>query len=226
GGAGGGARLAARAPPRLGLPQAVAGTLVLDVRPTPDASGRPRARATVEHLAGRAPAGRGAHLLVDLPSGATATAPAGTRLRVTGRLEAPADRADPGWWHAYVARLLIAGRLRATTAVVVGRRGGLAGLRDRWRASAEDHVATGLAGDRAALVRGMALGGGAGLSPGAEHAFRDAGLWHLLAVSGQNVAVVALAALAGLRGLGVGRRPAVVAAGLLLAAYCLACDGG
>src|SRR5262249_47351356 len=82
------------------------------------------------------------------------------------------------------------------------------------------------AGDRAALVRGMALGGGAGLSPGAEHAFRDAGLWHLLAVSGQNVAVVALAALAGLRGLGVGRRPAVVAAGLLLAAYCPACDGG
>jgi competence protein ComEC len=222
----GGARLAATAPPALRLPATVAGTLVLDVRPTPDAGGRPRARGTVERLAGRDPVPRGTHVLVDLPPGPAGSAPAGARVRVTGRLEPAADRSDPGWWHAYVARLTIAGRLRATTAVVVGRRGGVAGLRDGWRGWAQDRVAAGLAGDRAALVRGMALGGGAGLSPDAAQAFRAAGLWHLLAVSGQNVAVVALAALAGLRALGVGRRPAVVVAGLLLAAYCLACDGG
>ena len=52
------------------------------------------------------------------------------------------------------------------------------------------------ADDRGAIVRGMALGGGSGLSQGAADAFRDAGLWHLLAVSGQNVGVVAVATMA------------------------------
>ncbi len=107
-----------------------------------------------------------------------------------------------------------------------GRRGGLAGLRDRWREWAGARAGAGLAGDRAALVRGMALGGGEGLSQGAGDAFRDAGLWHLLAVSGQNVAVVAIAVLAGLRALGLGRRGAVAGAALVMCAYCLACDGG
>ncbi|MDX6644583.1 MAG: competence protein ComEC, partial [Miltoncostaeaceae bacterium] len=120
----------------------------------------------------------------------------------------------------------IAGTLRAAEVRIVGRRGGLRGLRDRWRLWAGGAAAAGLSGDRAALVRGMALGGGAGLSQQAAQAFRDSGLWHLLAVSGQNVAVVALAALAALRALGVGRRPAVGLAALLLVAYCLACDGG
>ncbi|WP_217915614.1 ComEC/Rec2 family competence protein [Miltoncostaea marina] len=87
-------------------------------------------------------------------------------------------------------------------------------------------MAAGLGGDRAALVRGMALGGGATLSEGAATAFRDAGVWHLLAVSGQNVTVVAMAALALLVAAGVGRRAAVAAAALVIVAYCLACDGG
>ncbi len=72
----------------------------------------------------------------------------------------------------------------------------------------------------------MALGGGEGLSEGAADAFRDAGLWHLLAVSGQNVAVVAVAVLASLEALGVRRRGAVAGAALVMGAYCLACDGG
>ena len=91
-----------------------------------------------------------------------------------------------------------------------------------WRARA----GAGLSGDRAALVRGMALGGGEGLSEEAGDAFRDAGLWHLLAVSGQNVAVVAIAVLALLGALGVRRRGAVAGAALVMCAYCLACDGG
>ena len=107
-----------------------------------------------------------------------------------------------------------------------GQRGGLAGLLDGWRRWAGENAGAGLSGDRAALVRGMALGGGTGLSEDSAQAFRDAGLWHLLAVSGQNVAVVALAVLVALRAVGVGRRAAVAAGVAVLVAYCLACQGG
>ena len=61
-------------------------------------------------------------------------------------------------------------------------------------------------------MRGMALGGGSGLSEETADAFRDAGLWHLLAVSGQNVAVVAIAATGLLGALGLRRRAAVAGA--------------
>ena len=101
-----------------------------------------------------------------------------------------------------------------------------AGLRDRWRRWTATDAGAGLAGDRRELVRGMALGGGSGLSEGAAEAFRDAGLWHLLAVSGQNVTVVAIAALALLRALGLRRRAAVAGAAAVMAVYCLACEGG
>ena len=111
-------------------------------------------------------------------------------------------RRRPGWWRAWLER----GR-GSPPACRVGdcAAGGpprrpRGGLRDRWRRWARRRRAAGLGGDRAALVRGMALGGGAGLSEPAAQAFRDAGLWHLLAVSGQNVAVVAVAVLALLRG--------------------------
>src|SRR5439155_1365674 len=109
---------------------------------------------TVERLRGREPVPAGTHLLVDLPPGAAGSAPAGARLRVAGRLDAAADHGDPGWWYAYVSRLTIAGRLRATSAVVVGRRGGLAGLRsgarERWYV-----LLAGLAGLLAAQPRSL-----------------------------------------------------------------------
>src|SRR5581483_5769081 len=60
---------------------------------------------------------------------------------------------------------------------VVGRRGGVGGLAD-------------------ALRRWIALGADEGLSQGLRDRFRAAGLYHLLAVSGQNVALVAGGALA------------------------------
>ncbi len=222
----GGARLAATRAPDLDLPTAVRGTVVLDTPPVPAAFGGIRARAVVEHLAadhGVVPTGT--RLLIELPE-SERPPPVGARLRVDTEVRAASEPRSPGWWRRWLARQGIAGRLRVTGARVEGRRGGLAGLRDRWREWAGDHAAAGLDGDRAELVRGMALGGGAGLSEGAARAFRDAGLWHLLAVSGQNVAVVAVAVLAGLMALGVRRRPAVAGAALVMVAYCLACDGG
>ena len=162
---------------------------------------------------------------MDLPD-ARRPPPVGTRLRVDGPLRAAARPDAPTWWRRWLERQGIAGRLRVAVVRAEGRRGGVAGLRDRWREWVGARAGAGLRGDPAALVRGMALGGGEGLSEDAGEAFRDAGLWHLLAVSGQNVAVVAVAVLAALGALGVGRRGSVAGAALVMGAYCLACDGG
>ena len=223
----GGVRVARTAAPDLDLPTTVRGTVVLDAPMAPDGRGGMRGRAVVERLDARGgpPVPPGTRLLLDL-GGSEAPPPPGARLRVSGRLSPAAGPRSPGWWRSWLERQGIAGRLAPDSTRREGRRGGLAGLRDRWREWAGRHAGAGLTGDRAAIVRGMALGGGAGLSEDAAADFRDAGLWHLLAVSGQNVAVVAMATLSLLVALGVRRRPAVVASGALMALYCLACDGG
>src|SRR5262245_42492985 len=223
----GSARLAATAAPRLELPARASGTVVVDDAPVPDGRGGLRARAVAERLA-LAPGAAvppGTRLLLDL-DGAPGAPSLGERLRVEGRLRPAAGPAAPGWWRRWLARQGIAARLRPAAMRSGGRRGGLQGARDAWRRWAAGHAGAGLAGDRRELVRGMALGGGAGLSESAEEAFRDAGLWHLLAVSGQNVTVVAVAVLALLRALAVRRRAAVAGAAVVMAAYCLACEGG
>ena len=223
----GSARYAATAAPAVEVPVRVAGTVVLDAPPRPDGFGGLRARARVDDLrtaSGWRLPGR-TRLLLDLAAGPGAPG-LGERVRVEGWMRSAASAASPEWWRAWLARQGIAGRLRPESLEPAGRRGGLDGLRDRWRTWASTHAGAGLSGDREALVRGMALGGGDDLSEEAATAFRDAGLWHLLAVSGQNVTVVALAALALLRALGARRRAAVGCAALVMAAYCLACDGG
>lgn len=219
------ARLAATATPALDLPAPVRGTVLVDSPPVPDGSGGRRARAVGEALAGpRGAVPPGTGLLLELPPDDPSTV--GARLRVVGVLRPAAGPTAPGWWRRWLARQGIAGRLRPATIAREGRRGGPAGLRDRWREWAGREAAAGLSGDRGALVRGLALGGGSGLSEGAADAFRDAGIWHLLAVSGQNVTVVAVVTLAALTALGVRRRPAVAVAAGVMVAYCLACDGG
>jgi competence protein ComEC len=79
---------------------------------------------------------------------------------------------------------------------IVGRRGGLGGIADRLRAWLAGGVATGQHGERAAVLEGVVLGDDGGLSDGLKQRFRASGLYHLLAVSGQNVALVAAGALA------------------------------
>lgn len=221
-----GARLAATAPATLDLPSSVTGTVVVQTPPVPDGFGGWRMRAGAESLAaqegGVVPPG--ARLLLSLRHDDPPAV--GTRLRVSGRLRPASTRHSPAWWRSWLERQGIAARIAPRSAIPDGRRGGIAGVRDRWREWTTANVAAGLHGDTGALVRGMALGGGSLLSEEAAADFRDAGIWHLLAVSGQNVTVVAMAALALLVALGVPRRPAVAAAGGALVAYCLACDGG
>ncbi len=78
--------------------------------------------------------------------------------------------------------------LRADRYRVIGRRNGLRGLCDRIREALSRSIAPGLEGEREALVRGIVLGEDEGLSADLRDSFRASGLYHILAVSGQNVA--------------------------------------
>jgi competence protein ComEC len=88
--------------------------------------------------------------------------------------------------------------LRASSWRQIGRRGGVAGLGDRLRDRVEAVVDRGTSGVRRALVLGVVLGEDEGLPQQVRDDFRASGLAHLLAVSGQNVAYIAI----GILGLG------------------------
>jgi competence protein ComEC len=78
---------------------------------------------------------------------------------------------------------------------LLGHRRGLGGLGDNlstWLAGA---VGGGLRGERRGVLLGVVLGEDQGLSAQLRNDFRASGLYHLLAVSGQNVALVAAGAL-------------------------------
>jgi competence protein ComEC len=104
----------------------------------------------------------------------------------------------------------------------VGRRGGLGGLADAVRRRLRKSVARGLGGSRAAVVEGVVLGEDSGLSEELRQRFRAAGLYHLLAVSGQNVALVAGSTLVLAWLVGIPRLGAEVGALAAIFAYVLA----
>jgi competence protein ComEC len=80
--------------------------------------------------------------------------------------------------------------LRARGFRVVGSRGGVGGLADRLRRALVRGLA-GLTGERRAVLAGVVLGEDEGLNDNLRDSFRKSGLYHLLAVSGQNVALLA-----------------------------------
>lgn len=105
---------------------------------------------------------------------------------------------------------------------VVGRRGGIGGVGDRLRTAIGNALALGTSGERRSLVVGVVLGADEGIDPELRNAFKASGLYHLLAVSGQNIVfigfgVLGLAYVAGL-GRAVGHTLAIVA----ILAYALA----
>ena len=63
-------------------------------------------------------------------------------------------------------------------------------MADRLRGSVAASLATLPPGERRAVLAGVALGEDEGLEQGLRDSFRASGLYHLLAVSGQNVAYV------------------------------------
>jgi competence protein ComEC len=99
------------------------------------------------------------------------------------------------------------------------RRGGLAGIVDAARRRAEAGLERGLQQDDAALLRGMVLGQDEQLSDNVRDDFKRSGLAHVLAVSGQNVMLLATLVLGAGALLGVGLRARLVLALVLVALY-------
>jgi len=118
--------------------------------------------------------------------------PTGAVVAVGGRLRALPDVEAHERRRGAHAELRVR-RLRPTGA----RRGGLSGALDGARRRAEAALSAGVPDERAGLARGMVLGQGSALDPALEEAFRVAGLSHLVAASGTNVALLA-ALVAGL----------------------------
>ncbi len=133
-------------------------------------------------------------VLLELPLGRSP--PAGAVLEALGVLEQPRGPEkgfDERTWlrHKGVHVVLRVDRWR-----LVGRRGGLGGVADRVHARLARTIAPGLEGERADVIDGVVLGDDQALGPALRQRFKAAGLYHLLAVSGQNVALIAVGALA------------------------------
>jgi competence protein ComEC len=104
----------------------------------------------------------------------------------------------------------------------IGSRGGLGGLADRLRQRLASSIAPGLTGERRAVLEGVVLGEDEALTEETQNDFRAAGLYHLLAVSGQNVVFVAGAVLALAWLLGISRWIGEVGALAAIGGYVLA----
>ena len=105
---------------------------------------------------------------------------------------------------------------------VVGRRGGIGGVADRLRAGIAAALASGTTGERRGLLEGVVLGDETNLDQGLRDDFKASGLFHLLAVSGQNVAFI-VAGVLGLAWLfGIPRLAAEAVALTSIGAYTLA----
>jgi competence protein ComEC len=155
---------------------------------------------------------------LELPPGRAP--PQGARLELFGQLAEP-ERGDDFDERTFLRRRGVHVLLRANEWRVVGARGGLGGVADRLRRALVRGL-DGLDGQRRAVLAGVVLGEDEALSEDVRDAFRESGLYHLLAVSGQNVALLAagVALLAWL--LRLTRRAMEVLIVLAIAAYVLA----
>ena len=171
-------------------------------------------------------------VLLELPLGRAPPQGALLEAITTVRLPRPASHGfDERAWLRHQGIHVV---LRADRWTLAGHRGGLWGVADRLRAALARSTARGLHGERRGVVEGVVLGDEQALSANLRDRFRASGLYHLLAVSGQNVALVAagtlvlawliglprwlgqVAALAAIGGyvLAVGPQPSVVRAGV------------
>jgi competence protein ComEC len=125
---------------------------------------------------------------LDLPSGRAP--PQGSILSAVVEVQAPRPEEDGFDERAYLRRQGVHVVLSTEAFRVLGHRGGLGGLADRVRSAIAGSMAPGVHGERKAVIAGVVLGEDEGLSQHLRDDFRASGLYHLLAVSGQNVAYV------------------------------------
>ena len=160
--------------------------------------------------------------------------PLGGRLEMVGQVVLPRGPSHGFDERTWLRRHGVHVILRADRWRLVGRRGGLGGVSDRLRGWIGRAAGRGLTGNRRAIVEGVVLGADEGLRDRLRDDLRVSGLYHLVAVSGQNVALLVgsvlllawllgvprlvgeLAALASIAGyvLAVGAQPSVVRAGV------------
>ncbi len=133
----------------------------------------------------------------------------------------------PDWQRDYLARLGIAEVLRARSIDPLDqRRGGLAGLLDGVRTRAERALQAGTPPASSDLLRGFVLGQDDLIDERTTDAFKRSGLAHLLAVSGQNVVLLALLAAAALSLLGVPIRARLLTILVLIGVYVVVTGAG
>jgi competence protein ComEC len=147
--------------------------------------------------------------------------PVGAVVAVSGRI-APLGRYDAYQRRRGAHAALEVDRLRSSGAW----RGGLPGALDSVRRRAEAGLGRGLAPPEAALLSGMVLGEDERLSDGVRTDFKRSGLAHLLAVSGQNVVLLAMLVLGAGMALGLPLRMRLGAALVLVALYVPLAGGG
>jgi competence protein ComEC len=188
-----------------------AGRAIVDLK-EPPRSGRydVRVRAVVVRFAG---ARVHEAVQLELPS-SRAPPPQGARLRVLGMLRAPADF-ERTWLRRHGVHVV----LGASSWRVLRLRGGVADRLHAWLARAST---PGLKGERRAVLQGVVLGEDGGLSDTLRQRFRASGLYHLLAVSGGNVIIVAGGTVTLAFLLGISRIGAELAALGSISAYVLA----
>jgi competence protein ComEC len=153
--------------------------------------------------------------MLRVPSSSTwPTVATGAIVLVRGRLR------PLGPFERHYARRGASAALSLDGAVPTGaRRGGAMGAIDAIRARAERALATGLPAAQAALLRGMVLGQDEALDEATRTEFRASGLAHIVAASGQNVALLLALALPLLAWAGLGLQGRLLGGLLLIALY-------
>jgi competence protein ComEC len=164
--------------------------------------------------------------------GALAT---GDRVTLWGRLEEPAFFANPGGIGSRSflerERLDLFASVKSALLVEPGKRAPLLeSLLSRLRVSALERIGASLGergrGDTFGLIVAMVTGERSGLSPSTQELYREAGILHVIAISGAHVAIVAMALYFVLRRLGTGEVTTLVLLLVLLPLYAAFCGSG
>jgi competence protein ComEC len=131
--------------------------------------------------------------LLELPP--SRAPPLGARVSLVATVQPPHGPEHGFDERAWLRRKGIHVVLRGDRWRLVGRRDGLGGFADRLRARLARPLERAAAGERRAVLEGIVLGDDQAVPKDLRDRFRASGLYHLLAVSGQNVALVAGGAL-------------------------------
>lgn len=200
--------------PELGHADEATAVVTGPVRKTPFAL---RVPAEVRRFGGRRVRER---VLLVLPVGRSP--PQGAILALRAKVTAPRGPDDGFDERGWLARRGVHVVLRGGDWRFVGRRGGIGGVSDRLRAHVARAIAPGLDGERRAVLAGIVLGEDEGLSEELRDNFKASGLYHLLAVSGQNITFLVLGVLGLAWLLGVPRLAAEAVAIAAIIGYVLA----